>query len=33
LLDIGVIALLMAILTLPTLIISRIKPEKTIRFQ
>ena len=33
LLDVGVIALLMAILTLPTLIISRIKPEKTIRFQ
>ena len=32
-LDVGVIVLLMAVLALPTLIISRIKPSQTIRFQ
>ena len=31
--DIGVVVGLMAVLSPPTLIISRIKPEKTIRFQ
>jgi lipoprotein-releasing system permease protein len=31
--DCGVIVLLMLVLMLPTLIISKIKPEKTIRYQ
>ncbi len=31
--DLGVIALLMAVLALPTMIITKIKPDKTIRYQ